>query len=210
MTLHRSEDGFTAVELSVTVVLMAIVSFMLLGFLDSSTTLTTRAALQTRAQQDAERALRIVTEDLRAANPITTSPCTGGFKDCVTFDVVRVSQTGRDCEKTVISYKLTATTLTRSLTENTWNGTGCSVRRQLADYPILSDVTNATTSPAEPVFTYYDNRGTVLNPATQASMITRKPSQGGTATVKLSLVVKFMKSAPALRLTSYAALRNSR
>ena len=206
----KRQEGFSAIELSVTVGLMAMVGFMLLGFLDSSTTLTTRAALHTRAQRDAEQALRTVTEDLRAANPITGAPCTGGYGDCVSFEIPRVTQTGRDCEKTVMTYKRAGTVLTRTLVENVWNGTACTVRRQLTDLPLLTGLANAAVSPAEALFTYYDSRGVVLSPTTQATMIPRRPSQGGTATVKLSLAVKFMRSAPELRLSGIAALRNNR
>ncbi|HET7488239.1 MAG TPA: prepilin-type N-terminal cleavage/methylation domain-containing protein [Acidimicrobiales bacterium] len=208
--MTRHEDGFTAVEMVVTVAVMSIVTFMLLGFLDSSTKLTTRAALHTRAQQDSERALRVVTEDLRAANPITGAPCAGGYGDCVSFTVPSVTQTGRDCEKTVYTYVRSGTTLTRSLTENTWNGTGCSVTRQITNLPILTGLANASVSPAQPMFTYYDDKGVQLDPATQSGYIPRKPDQGGAAEVKLNLVVKFMTGVPELRLSSIATLRNNR
>lgn len=209
----RAEEGFSAVELLVTVLLVSVVSFMLLDFLDSSTDLSGRATLHARAQQDAELALRTFTQDLRAANPITGSAsCAGGYKDCVSFDIQRASQTGRDCEKTVITYKLVAGSLTRILTENTWNtGTSaCKVTRSIPGYTVASSLVNATVTPAEPLLTYYDNKGVVLNPATQATTIAKKPALGGAASIRVTLLVKYKSNAPELRLSSVVALRNSR
>lgn len=202
----RREDGFTAVELMVTVLVMSIVSFMLFNFLDASTNLTSRATLHTRAQQSAELAMRTVTEDLRAANPITAAPC-GTYKDCVTFEVQRASQTGRTCEKTVITYTLASGTLRRSLTENTWTGSACAVTRSISNYPLLDSMTNTT---ATPLLTYYDNKGAALDPASQAATLVKKPSQGGTASVKVTFVVSYKANAPTLTLSSVLALRNNR
>jgi len=207
--MRRDDDGFTVIELAVTLLLLSIVSAMLFGFLDSTSSATARITLHTRTQRDGELAMRTITQDLRAASPITSAPC-GSYNSCVAFSVQRATQTGHDCEKTVIGYALASGVLRRSLVENTWTGSSCAVTRTITNLPILTSVVNATVSPVTPLFVYYDNKGAVLDPATQAATLVKKPSQGGTASIKVTLVVRYKTSAPPLTLSSLAALRNNR
>ncbi len=203
------DDGFTLVELAVVMLLLSIVTAMLYGFLDGTSNATARIALHTRAQRDAELAMRTITQDLRAASPILSAPC-GSYANCMTFEVQRAAQTGHACEKTVIGYALASGALQRSLTENTWTGASCAVTRTVDNLPILTSVVNATVAPTTPLFVYYDNKGVVLDPSTQATTLVKKPSQGGTASIKVSFVVRYKSNAPVLTLSSLAALRNSR
>ncbi|HEX2698983.1 MAG TPA: prepilin-type N-terminal cleavage/methylation domain-containing protein [Acidimicrobiales bacterium] len=207
--MRRDDDGFTMIELAVTMLLLSIVSAMLYGFLNSTSSATARISLHTRAQRDAELAMRTITQDLRAASPITSAPC-GSYANCIAFELQRASATGHDCEKTVIGYALASGTLRRSLTENTWSGSACTVTRSVTNLPLLVSVVNATVTPTVPMLVYYDNKGVLLDPATQATTLVKKPAQGGTATIKVNFVVQYKSDAPPLKLTGLAALRNSR
>ena len=208
----RREDGFTAVEMVVTVLLVSIVSFMMLDFLDSTTMLSNRANGHSRAEQEAQQAMRMLTQDLRSANPITGAPCTGGYKDCVSFDVQRAAQYGRTCEKTVFTYRLASGTLTRSMEERTWSTAtnACVVTRSTSAYPLLRSVVNNSTTPQTPLFTYYDNKGALLDPGTKAAVIPLKPSLGGAASVNVTFVVRYLAKAPDVRLSGSVSLRNNR
>lgn len=207
--MRRDDDGFTVVELAVVMLLLSIVTAMLYGFLDGTSNATARIGLHTRAQRDAELAMRTITQDLRAASPIISAPC-GSYGNCMAFEVQRAAQTGHDCEKTVIGYALASGTLLRSLTENTWTGASCAVTQTITNLPILASVVNATDAPTTPLFVYYDNKGVVLDPSTQATTLVKKPSQGGTASIKVSFVVRYKSNAPVLTLSGVAALRNNR
>lgn len=206
---ERAEEGFTLVEMVVTVLLVSIVSFMILNFLDSTTTLTNRATLHSGAEQDARTALRTLTQDLRAANPITGAPCAGGYRDCVTFEVARASEFGRTCEKTVFTYRVVGGTLTRTRTVTNWASTSCAAPTT-STYPLLGSVVNSSVTPATALFTYYDRSGAVLDPVTKAAAIPLKPSVGGAASVKVTLVMRYQAKAPELRLSGSVALRNNR
>ncbi len=207
----RREDGFTAVEMVITVLLVSLVSIVMLDFLDSTTTLTNRAALHSRAEQDAQLAMRVLSQDLRSANPILGAPCAGGYRDCVSFEVQRAGEVGRSCEKTTFTYQVAAGKLTRTFEEHTWSTAlnACTVTRSLTGYPLLS-LANASTSPTTPLFTYYDRTGLMLDPVTKAAVIPLKPSVGGAATVKVTFVVRYMAKAPDLRLSGSLSLRNNR
>ncbi|HUR17403.1 MAG TPA: prepilin-type N-terminal cleavage/methylation domain-containing protein [Acidimicrobiales bacterium] len=207
MTTHE-EEGFTLVELVITLLLLSIVSFMLLNFLDSTTKLTNRANLHSLAEQDGQLALRTLTQDLRSANPIIGS-CGGSYADCIQFDVQRPSAANRTCEKTTFTYRVVAGTLTRTKTVTNWASTTCAAP-QTATYPLLGSMVNSSVTPAVSLFTYFDRNGAVLNPATQASLIPQKPSAGGAASVKVSFVVRYQTRSPELRLSGSVSLRNNR
>lgn len=206
---RSEEDGFTLIELTVSVLLLSLVSFMLLNFLDSTTKLTNRATLHSRAEQDARLAMRTITQDLRSANPITGAPCAGGYKDCISFEVQRPSQSGRTCEKTAFTYRVVSGVLTRTRTVTNWASTSCAAPTT-STYPLVRSVVNSSVSPAVNLFTYYDRNGGVLNPATQAATIPLKPSAGGAAAVKVDLVIRYQPRAPELRLSASVSLRNNR
>jgi prepilin-type N-terminal cleavage/methylation domain-containing protein len=205
--MKRGDEGFTVVELAVVMLLLSIVTASLYGFLDATANATARISLHTRAQRSGELAMRTMTEDLRAASPIVSAPC-GSYASCISFEVQRAAQTGHDCEKTVVGYALVSGNLQRSFVENTWTGSACAVTRTLTNRPILTSMVNATAG--KPLLVYYDNKGVVLDPVTQAGTIVKKPSQGGAASIKVTFVVNYKSNAPALTLSSLAALRNNR
>lgn len=214
---HRNQRGFTAIELVVTVLLFSIVLIMMLNFLDSTSQLSSRATLHAQAERDAKVAMRVISQDLRAANPITSGVCSAGgttYRDCITFEIQRAAQFGRSCEKTVVSYALVGTAVRRSLTENSWSASAgaCVVTRSISGLTLLSPVLNTSVSPVKSFLTYYDNKGIVLNPATAADLakIPLKPANGGTASIKVSVLKRYKPGAPNLDLVSVVSLRNNR
>lgn len=206
--MKTREEGFTVVELAVAILLLSLVSFMLLNFLDSTTKLTNRASLHSQAEQDARLAMRTITQDLRSANPITGSPCTGGLKDCISFEVQQPTRADRTCEKTTFTYSVVSGNLTRTSTVTKWASSACAAPTT-STYPLLGSVVNTSVTPAVAMFTYYDRNGAVL-PPTDAATILRKPSAGGAASIKVSFVVRFQAKAPELRLSGSVSLRNNR
>ncbi|HVE46372.1 MAG TPA: hypothetical protein VNA57_06460 [Acidimicrobiales bacterium] len=204
--MKAREEGFTVVELVVAVLLLSLVSFMLLNFLDSTTKLTNRASLHSRAEQDARLAMRTLSQDLRSANPITGAPCTGGFKDCISFEVQQPTRSDRTCEKTVFRYRVVSGNLTRTRTVTRWATTACAAPTT-STYPLLGSVVNTSVTPTAALFTYYDRNGAVL---TDPLKIPLKPSAGGAASIKVSFVVRYQAKAPELRLSGSVSLRNNR
>lgn len=213
--MSRQEDGFTAVEMVVTVALFSIVTLMILSFFDSTSQLSNRATLHAGAEREAKSAMRVMSQDLRAANPITSGSCAGGgtaYRDCVTFEIQRPAVFGRACEKTVVTYALVGTTVRRTLTENTWSpaASSCVVTKTVNGVSLLSPVVNSSSTPIKPLFTYYDNKGAILDPSTAAPTIPLKPANGGAASVKVSLLVRYKTGAPNLDLATTVSLRNNR
>lgn len=204
------EDGFTLAELAVTVVILSVATFMIFGFLDSTTTLTGRSTSNVRAEQDGQIALRTITQDVRGANPILTSCApvvaglsgytptsfTGGYGNCLAFEVKRpsVSAGTSGCPKSLITYGLAGSAVREDRID--FDATCIPSLRFVGRHII--DVVNAPGT----LFSYFDRGGRSMDVSTTS------PVDAGT--VKISLRVKYFSTAPALDLTSYAALRNNR
>lgn len=205
----RDEEGVTLVELVVAMMLLSMLSLMLFTFVNGLTTFTTRADRHVHAEQEAQLALRKVTEEIRAASPIVDDAgCAAGFQDCLRFDLPRVVNFTHDCERRRISYRLDRSTgrLLRDSADWVWDSSvsACvqtnavvgKVMMKSLDFPAATDL-----------FIYTDQAGTTI---TDPAVIPDPPSVGGTAAVKVNLIVEYQKDAPDLVLASNAVLRNNR
>lgn len=213
-TADRNEDGLTLIELLVTMGIFAIVTLMLFTFMNGVTNVTARTDRHVQAEQSAQLALRRMTQDIRAANPIvdaagcTGATAAGGFGECIRFDVPRPSEFTKPCVGTRVAYKLnrTAGRITREATNYTWNTSTSACDPGPTTVGVVLDQLNYASSTA--AFTYTNKAGTAL---TTAADIIRKPSAGGTAAVKIDLVIRYQtRNTPDLVLSSNAVLRNNR
>jgi type II secretory pathway component PulJ len=205
MIRRRTDDeGFTVVELMITVALMTVATGILLGFLMSTTSLTASTDHDAQAERDAQLALRVITEDVRAANPILAS-CGTGYANCLSFKVARPSAAKPDCAST-FTYKLAAGVVAQDRAD-----TDCATNRSWTSRPIIQ-VVNATLPTPMPVFTYADR---LDRPITLTQVCSTDPSQPSCVmqarTVRITFATKYagQKSAP-LRFQAAIALRNNR
>lgn len=208
--MTEREQGFTLAELAVTVVILSVATLMIFGFLDSTTTLTGRSTSNVRAEQDGQIALRTITQDVRAANPIMTgcapvvsglsgytpTSFTGGYADCLTFEVKRPAVSGGTpgCPKSLITYGLIGGAVREDRIDF---DAGCTPSLRFRGHHII-DVVN----PAGILFSYFDRAGRSIN------LSSTTPVDAGS--VRIRLTVKYYPTAPTLDLTSYAAIRNNR
>lgn len=220
---RRTDDerGFTIVEVTLTLLILSIVMMMAFDFLDRASILTMRAQANAQSEQDAQLALRTVTEHLRGASPIG-DPCTSttdtpttqapgnlptNYTDCVQFTVHRTT-TGMDaCAKTDFVFAIVGTGDTRKLIENRRETTGtgttaatCTTGAWRNRRILLEKVGNSTG--VHPLFVYYDGGGQTINPSDTAAV--KKA-----ASVRITLAVRFNAKAKRSIFTSSAALRNN-
>lgn len=210
----RTEQGFTIVELAVTVLVLGVVVAVLLGFLDSTTSVTARSTRNVEAEQAGQLALRTISQDVRGANPIaatyptTPTSCAAGgtypasYGNCLRFVVVRSDVAGPSCtgpDGLLVQAPYSRITYTlvgeRVLQDRTDYSSSCSVTRSYTGRRIIEDVVNGAGSP---LFTLLDRAGNVTTAAANA------------ASVRISLDVRYQEGAPLLRLASTVALRNYR
>jgi len=188
------------VEVTIVVAILSIVSFMLLGFLDHTSSIASRSGNNVRTEQNAQLALRTVSQDLRSATDIAA--CSGvSYSQCLSFEIPR-SQTSTSapaCPESVVTYRLSGTSLLRTKTDYS---SACAATVSVNGVPIVSAVQNGTTTP---VFTYYDASQTAIDATTQAASI---PSA---ATVVVRVIVTYDSStSQTLDFSSTVALRNNR
>lgn len=219
--LHRrtkDEEGFTLVEVTLTLLILSIVMMLAFDFLDRASMLTMRTQANAQTEQDAQLALRTVTEHLRGASPIgdvctstTDTPTTQApgnlptnYTDCVRFTVPRTTTQLDTCAKTDFVFAIVGTGDSRKLIENRRETTGTSTACTTGPWRnrriLLDKVANSTGS--HPLFVYYDGNGQKINPSDAAAV--KKA-----ASVRVLVAVRFSAKAKRSVFTSSAALRNN-
>lgn len=218
---ERDEHGFTITEVTLTLLILSIVLMIAFDFLDRASMLTMRADTHGRAEAEAQTAMRTVSQNVRGAAPIG-EPCTtttdtppagesalpAGYADCMQFTVRRTTTALDTCARTEFLYALVAVpgATTRKLVENRREFTGTTAsctQGPLRQRRVLLEKVANTTTPAQPLFAYYAANGAAI-PTTDTAAIKRASS------VRITLAVRFHKSADPIVLTSSAALRNIR
>ena len=202
----RSEDGFTMVELLVTMMILAIVLAIGFSFLVQATALTARSERNVQAEKDAQFALRTITQELRGLDPSETSACThSGWptdpRDCLKFTVRRNSSASYPCPKTVFSVAIVGTEL--KLDREDYNAVGATcptVSRSALNRTVLSGVVNSSS---EDLFTFYGSDATTLDP-TPASF-----SFGSVDSVLMQIKLRHTNGAAPIDLRTVVALRNN-
>jgi prepilin-type N-terminal cleavage/methylation domain-containing protein len=191
------EDGVTLVELVVVMAIMLVVAGVVLGFLETTTSVVARTSNDVQAENDSRLALRTMTQDIRAANPssiaftsatVGACPTTPTPDTCLSFTILRGTTSAPSCRST-ITYGL----LTDSV-QQTRSDSNCPTTISISR-PLIANLTNGTT----PLFSYYDAQGTQLT-----------SGQATAKTIKITLVVTYTGAQAPLTLTSTLALRNAR
>lgn len=222
----RREDGFTVVETLVVAILVVAVAFIAYGFIDSTTTTTARTNRNVQAEKDAHLALRVITQDIRAANPISathpsaaspsSTTCDAGsfpsaYSTCLRFVMVsstsgsfcidpEVGRVGAPYSRITYGLKNGAV-----LQDRTDYSATCSVVRSYTGRSIVERVVNATTSPPTPLFTYYTEAGQPITSLTTSNVV-----NAGAVEVALALSYQNTGGAQELLFKSTASLRNNR
>lgn len=211
----RDQSGATVAELTVVVLVFSLISLMLFDFLDRTTVLTGRADAGARADADVQLALRIATDDIRGALPVSACASDGatpalptgaaGYPNCVTASVSRNTAGLDPCPRSVFVYAVVDYSGIRKLVQNrtdyTGSGTSCTAGTPRLRRVLLDNIVNPASAP---VFTYYARTGATIDPAVSPAAVVKASS------IKLTLHVKYRKNAPPLVLSSMIAPRNSR
>jgi prepilin-type N-terminal cleavage/methylation domain-containing protein len=191
------EDGVTLVELLVVMAISVVVAGVVLGFLQTTTSVVGRTSNDVQAENDARLALRTMTQDIRAANPNSiafTSPTVGACPTtstpdtCLSFAILRGTTTAPSCRSTITYGLLT------DQVQQTRSDSNCPTTVNISR-ALISNLSNGTT----PLFSYYDAQGNQLT-----------SGQATAKTVKITLVVSYTGAQAPLTLTSTLALRNAR
>lgn len=208
MPSTRDESGMTLPEVAVVSFILSIVVLMMFAFLDQVTRLSVRTDRQAEAEAESQLALRIATQNIRGALPV--SQCTGdgvspalpsSYSDCVKVRVSRSTAGIVACPYTDYVYALVDYSGVKKLVENrqdvscTGAVSGARLRRVLID--------NVVNTAGEPLFTYYRDNGTTI-PATDTAAVPAASS------LRLALKVNSSPNAPALSFASIVAPRNNR
>ncbi len=193
----RRQDGLTVVELTVVMAVMVLVSAILLGLLDHTTSIFRRASDDVQAENDGRLALRTMTQDIRGANPASISftgavagscPATPTPANCLRFTVERGTTATPNCRSTV-TYGLQA-----DWVQQTRADSACTASLNLSR-KLITGVANGTT----PLFTYYGDDGAALS-----------SGQAGASSIKVTLLVDYTGAQQPLTLVSTLSLRNAR
>lgn len=220
--LRRDESGVTIVEVTLTMLILAIVLTVAFDFLDRTSKITVKTDTHARAEDETQRALRTVTQHLRGALPITGACTTAdfptGYGNCVQFTVPRTTTASGTCNETrfviglVDDPSASAPADEKLLRIDRHEHSAMSScplaaaavpTSSLTKVYLVQRVVNNATS--EPLFTYYNTEGQAISTTTAAG-IAAVPKA---ATVKVSLHVRYRTGSPAISLDSSAALRNN-
>ena len=213
----RDQEGVTLVELTVVLLVMAIVSSMIFTFFNHLTNISTRATADVQTEAQANIVLRTVTEDVRAATNIaTTYPSTtscpsgtsypAGYGNCLSFRVPHVTAVNTSCPYSSIIYGLVGTSLYEDRTD--YNAS-CTATSTTLHKVLASNVKNGTT----PLFTFYDETGNMLSSTQTGAGITNSTNAADWAaasSAKVSLSFSYQSNAPVTAFSSTVALRNNR
>lgn len=201
--MKRDEQGMTVAELAVVLLILSLVTLSILGFLDQVTSVTAQTTGNTQAEVEGQGALRTISQDLRAANPVTGT-CGPGYATCISFEVPRPGPSAAitTC-KSAITYRLANNVVHRTRTD-----TGdCATDRSRTEHALITVHGSQTT-----LFQYFDRLGKPISP-TQTCPVnpTDPPCPLGTKSIKVNLVLDFPGQRNGLlRLATTAALRNTR
>jgi prepilin-type N-terminal cleavage/methylation domain-containing protein len=211
LRVRRDERGVTLIEVTLTMLILAILLTVAFDFLDRASLITVKTDAQSRAEDDTQRALRTVTQHLRGAAPITGA-CTGAgfptsYSNCVRFDVPRVATTAGHCAVTKFVIGLaddgdaTNPADERDLRVDRQEVTGASCSGPVTPPKtvVLARVVNDGT---QPLFTYYGQDGNAI-PATATASVPKA------ATVRVLLSVRYRAGSNPIVFTNSAALRNN-
>jgi len=198
----RDEDGFTIVEMAVTIMILGIVLAVLFNFLNSTMLLSRRAERDLQSEQSMTIALRAVTEDIRAASSLNSCGAGYSLKWCVSFDVPRTTTSpALACPQRTITYNMSGGTVYE--TELDYPSASCSpTTTKFSNKPLLQNLSNGAT---DYFLTWYDKTGLAFDP--DASPGTVSSTGSIKALVKLNYGVP---GSPTISLNSIAALRNFR
>jgi prepilin-type N-terminal cleavage/methylation domain-containing protein len=195
--VRGGEAGVTLVELLVVMAIMLVVAGVVLGFLETTTSVVARTNNDVQAENEARLALRTMTQDIRAASPTSIAftsatvgacPTTPTPDTCLSFTILRGTTTNPTCRSTLTYGLLT------DRVQQTRSDANCPANLS-SSRPLIGNLANGST----PLFSYYDDQG---NPLTSG--------QATAKTVKLTLVVTYTGGQAPLVLTSTLALRNAR
>jgi prepilin-type N-terminal cleavage/methylation domain-containing protein len=195
--LDRGQDGFTLVELLITMALGTIVAAIAFGFLANVMSLVSRNENRVQAENNARLALRAMTQPIRAAQPDSigfTGPTSGACPapptpaNCLSFTIARGTTIAPTC-RTTVTFGLLADQIQETSTDADCPTTTSRSR------VLIGDVANGAT----PLFSYYDAQGNPLS-----------SGQAAAKTVKLTLTLTYPGAQAPLTLTSALALRNAR
>jgi prepilin-type N-terminal cleavage/methylation domain-containing protein len=195
----RQEDGFTVVEMLVTVALVGVVLAVLLQFLTTATTITARADNNVRAERDGQIALRTATQDLRSASTISACASPDTYANCVIVEISKSTVAKQPCPKRVVTYRASGSSLAQTLTDY---GANCTTITGSSSRTLMTGLTSTG------IFTYYGKDGLtplVLNNSSDLALLPKTPA------IKVSLAARYTSpNAPVLTLASVATLRNNR
>ena len=207
--LRDDESGLTVPELAVVTFILSIVVVVMFGFLDQVTSLSARTDRQAEAESSTQLAMRVATQNIRGALPM--SPCASdgatpalptSYANCVNVRVTRGNTGVGACPYSDYVYAVVDYSGVKKLIENrrevSCAGTvsNARVRRVL-----LENLANAGAT--EPLFTYYRDNGTVI-PATDLTTVPQASS------IRMLVKVRYSAKAPSLSFASVVAPRNNR
>lgn len=204
----RTDEGFTVAEMAVALIIFGVVSLIIFNFLDSTTGITARTTSDVRLEQDAQVALRQMTQDIRSANPIGSATASCGtltYADCLPFTVKRPmddpSSNGYGKCASAFVYRNTASVVKVDRTDS-----NCPQDRSVAN----RDVIVVLNSSSQPLFTYFDRLGKEIPIATPCTNSPTAPCVAQARAVLITLHASYQGQSGSLKLTSFASLRNNR
>lgn len=208
----RGEGGFTLLELVGVVAIMGIFGIVIAESLQAFTRTTAATENKNQALADVRLATENIARDLRAANPIDAvqAPLTvASYANRISFTVYCATVGDNGCSSghlRKVTYEVTGNALVQTV--------GARSRKLLLPSPAMTGVPVAQrpgavlNTAAQPVFTYYTQKGTPL-PTTGGTPATT--FRNCTKTVRIHLVVMAEANRPAtsVNLITSVDLRNS-
>lgn len=196
----HNDDGFTIVEMAVVVLLLGLVSFVMLNFLNSTLSTTTRASRDNQAEQNMTIALRTISQDIRSASSVTAC-ASATYKTCLVLDIPRNAAVGLTCPGRTITYQFVSGQVKQ--TQVDYPANACSpTTTKFSARPLLENVVNGAS---DAFFTFYDKTGVAFDPDTTPAKLV------DTGSIKTLVKVDYKVSGSSpISLSSVAALRNQR
>lgn len=197
---NNSQSGFSVAEIVITIFILTIVGAAIVNFQLDIFSLNKISGNNLINQEDARRALKTMTAEIRSMSPSNTGAY--ALAQVATSSLTFYTNTDSDVLKEKVRYFLSGTTLKKGVTKPSGNPLIYNTSDETF-IELVHNVTNATTS----IFTYYN---TNYDGTSEALVQPIDPYAVRLIKINISIDDNPLKSPLSLYMTTQVSIRNAK